>query len=546
MTIASEISKLNNNLLDAYSAIGTKGGTVPANKNTDNLTTAINSIPAGTPGTTDSSILIKGYDTTTGVITGSNLGSTGKVYLLDRDTHTYNELPTSSYTSTSITLTTPINRATIQGNTCFYVQPTGEGISNKFMVYGDGTLTVPGWGLVYVQDELTRTISKITCANSTDLNRLQGANNTFGNEVTINGVTIFKSQIVGFQFGDSITSYSIPTLFLAQLENLNQPVVFTNKVTMSTSSTYLMRYNYGFDCPIVFTTQNRVGNYGLMYCRSFNQPLDISMFRYLNATYFMEYCESFNQELKLPTTLTTTSIGNYFLYYARSFNQPLKLPTNLTGIGSYFLENCSAFNSPIDFGNNLTTIGTYFMAYDTSFNQPLTFPSGFTNAGTFFLAYCYVFDSKLTIPGLRTIGTNMLAGTNYNHDTSWLSGVTSIGNNFMFQNNAYNQPIVLSSNLTTIGTNFLAYCQAFNHKLVIPSSVTSIGVSFMQTALSFGHLEVNTTACPNDANTLSHNYSSCRLYEGGVTITGTGRSTWLANLPNSTTNPYRKLIDGGA
>ena len=47
MSIASELQKYNDGLLDAYSAVNTKGGTVPANKNLDNLPTAINSVPSG-------------------------------------------------------------------------------------------------------------------------------------------------------------------------------------------------------------------------------------------------------------------------------------------------------------------------------------------------------------------------------------------------------------------------------------------------------------------------------------------------------------------
>ena len=54
MSIASELSKLQTNLLNAYDAIETAGGTVPENKNLDNLTTAIDSIPTGGGQTTDS------------------------------------------------------------------------------------------------------------------------------------------------------------------------------------------------------------------------------------------------------------------------------------------------------------------------------------------------------------------------------------------------------------------------------------------------------------------------------------------------------------
>lgn len=47
MSIATSLTKLQSDISDAYSAINTKGGTIPANKNTDNLPTAIASIPSG-------------------------------------------------------------------------------------------------------------------------------------------------------------------------------------------------------------------------------------------------------------------------------------------------------------------------------------------------------------------------------------------------------------------------------------------------------------------------------------------------------------------
>lgn len=47
MSIATELQDLNDNILDAYTAVQDKGGTVPANKNTANLPTAISSISGG-------------------------------------------------------------------------------------------------------------------------------------------------------------------------------------------------------------------------------------------------------------------------------------------------------------------------------------------------------------------------------------------------------------------------------------------------------------------------------------------------------------------
>lgn len=47
MSIATSLTKLETDITNAYNTINTKGGTIPSNKNTENLSTAINSISGG-------------------------------------------------------------------------------------------------------------------------------------------------------------------------------------------------------------------------------------------------------------------------------------------------------------------------------------------------------------------------------------------------------------------------------------------------------------------------------------------------------------------
>lgn len=51
MAIANEIATLKTNITNAYNSINTKGGTIPTNKNTENLSSAIESIPSGSSAT---------------------------------------------------------------------------------------------------------------------------------------------------------------------------------------------------------------------------------------------------------------------------------------------------------------------------------------------------------------------------------------------------------------------------------------------------------------------------------------------------------------
>lgn len=78
MSVASQLEQLESDITNAYSAIDTKGGTIPAHKNTNNLATAINSISTGGGGGGDQDI----YRATTlqGLPNNANEGDLGVVY----------------------------------------------------------------------------------------------------------------------------------------------------------------------------------------------------------------------------------------------------------------------------------------------------------------------------------------------------------------------------------------------------------------------------------------------------------------------------------
>lgn len=88
MTIASEITRINTNIANAYTAASGKGATLPATQNSANLSTCIGSIPSGGSGTTDVPLTRFKDDTNTEIgthfcnFTDGN-GNTYKVILID-------------------------------------------------------------------------------------------------------------------------------------------------------------------------------------------------------------------------------------------------------------------------------------------------------------------------------------------------------------------------------------------------------------------------------------------------------------------------------
>lgn len=76
MSVASKITKINTDLLSAYNSINIKKGIVPSNKNTENLSGAILSIP---PNATSGTIT---FDTITSVFQVNNLSFRPKQFYI--------------------------------------------------------------------------------------------------------------------------------------------------------------------------------------------------------------------------------------------------------------------------------------------------------------------------------------------------------------------------------------------------------------------------------------------------------------------------------
>lgn len=97
MAISDTISSMQTNTRNAYTAISSKGGTIPANKNLENLQQAINSIPAGGGGALEKLYVVQTITgntctlaiTSTGVPSNALVvgqlvaGNNGKLYLME-------------------------------------------------------------------------------------------------------------------------------------------------------------------------------------------------------------------------------------------------------------------------------------------------------------------------------------------------------------------------------------------------------------------------------------------------------------------------------
>jgi uncharacterized repeat protein (TIGR02543 family) len=316
---------------------------------------------------------------------------------------------------------------------------------------------------------------------------------------------------------------SIGDNFMSYCFALNQPLTLPSG--LSSIGTYFMSDCYAFNQPLTLPSSlSSIGSNFMYYCYAFNQPLTLPSSLSSIGDNFMSYCYAFNQPLTLPSGLS--SIGNDFMSYCRAFNQLLTLPSSLSSIGSNFMYYCYAFNQPLTLPSSLSSIGSNFMYYCYAFNQPLTLPSSLSSIGNYFMSYCYAFNQPLTLP----------------------SSLSSIGNYFMSYCYAFNQPLTLPSSLSSIGNYFMSSCRAFNQVLTLPSGLSSIGSNFMSGCYTLSTIIWNASVYPTDNNSLSQgvNAKTNSTYGAGIKVYGTKRAQLISALPNKTSNPFRKLINGGS
>lgn len=105
MSIATNLQKLETDITNAYSAVQTKGGTAPSDKNTNNLPTAINSIATPTPITSFSIVNNSTYGYNNHIITDITWSNVRKIEIWFKhlETKTNNILIATSSATANIT-----------------------------------------------------------------------------------------------------------------------------------------------------------------------------------------------------------------------------------------------------------------------------------------------------------------------------------------------------------------------------------------------------------------------------------------------------------
>jgi len=335
--------------------------------------------------------------------------------------------------------------------------------------------------------------------------------------LTINGTTFVKNQVVSVEFGEDWNLTTVFDDFFSSCSNLVSLSEIPSMITNMGMS--FLSYCTSFNQPINIP-EGVKGNYCLngflKGCTSFNQPITIP-----NGVTgegclgeFLSHCTSFNQSITISNSVTGEYCLYRFLFYCTSFNQPITIPNGVTGEGCLdsFLSHCTSFNQSIVIPSGVA--GNYclynFLWGCTSFNQPITIPNGVT--GTYclrdFLRGCTSFNRSINIPDDLN-GGNCLQG--------FLRDCISFNQSLTIYGRPGGFPFV----------DFLYNCNNFTNTLTVYPGIETISIS------SFSN------------NTLATDSNTAPMYVQGVKIAGldqTQFNTLLTKVPDRTTSPFRKLV----
>lgn len=526
MAIADTILSMATNIENAYDKIEDKGGTIPQNKNLENLADAIDTITGGTPtppeptptsmsyfeangteltkytGSLSEVVVPKSYSKTETIIatvTGAEVNpersTTGSVY-------SPSGYITLTFSDGTTTMSTNIGQGYIE-----YMSDLENFFSQNFVITpvlqsmtqsGSGWLGAPIQIFLSLCDSpnnfLKFPFSVIDTYNYQsltfhDIYELQGYINNYSSSAQSNIAFSFTDTItlktVTFQDGNDYQITSIANELFKGNTSLTKVTVLSNIITIGvrvfsgcSNLAEIMMYD---GCTTLTNDSN--DQEGLFYnCKKLTK---VTLSDYITA--LPKYC-FYNcvklVEVKMPSALTTL---NYGIFMACSSLSSLHIPKNVTSIGNSIIQNCPSVVS--------LTVDSENTTYDSRNN-------------------CNCIINKSTNTLLFGSGVATIPNT-----------VTSIANSaFMGRNNL--QEITIPSSVTSIGQYAFSICRSLS-TLSIPASVTTIGNYAFRGCSTLSSVTINTSTTLTALGTsLFENCTSLKSFTIPNSVTSIGSQTF--------------------
>lgn len=362
MSVSSELTKLNTNMQNAYTAVNNKGGTLPASQNMDNLATAIGSIPSGS----------------TPVINTLNVTPTTSAQTITAPSGVdgYSPINVSAVTSS-------IDSNIVAGNIKDGVPILGifgtyRGInpSGTYNITLNGTYNITNYANVYVNVPATIT-----------------GYIEFPSYQVVNGVASKRSgALIGNEFSN-ITSVGENGLYYAFYNNKGL-TGYLNLSSLTSIDDYGLYYTF-YRCSgltgVDLSSLTSVGSYGISYAFYYCSGLtsaDLSLLTTVDSYglyYTFYFCSGLTGNLDLSSL---TRIGSYGLCFAFDYCSGITSVnlSSLTSVDRNGLVNafygCTSltdiyFNSltTTSFGSYINQFNAMLSSTGTSVTHTLHFPS---------------------------------------------------------------------------------------------------------------------------------------------------------------------------
>ena len=375
MSIASQIEDYADGLSAAYDIVQQRGGTIPAQKNMNNLDTAIATIPSGGGSPTTPTITNATYSNGVITITGTDFGSSPTIKMYNRKYSRYDDITPTASTSTSATISVgtsdhgyysrlvKVENGGFESNPKFvYADFENLGVGGYDVIlwcYGPNNSKVP---LVAYGTALANTFN-VSISSSISVNPITQRRPGTIPVTKISDSTsanMFTAEIIGIEINTSITSIisTNNSAFLGYCYSLIQPIGLANVTTLvgadGTESGGFIPYATAFNDYLDISNVTSLGRHFMVGCCSFDQPLDLSNLTMFNSRGFMAYCYNFNKPIIFPTggNNVTASLPSHFMRDCYSFSQPLVFDGFDISDGGYILYN--SWNLPSITFKNIT------------------------------------------------------------------------------------------------------------------------------------------------------------------------------------------------
>ena len=466
MSISSKLEKLAADITSAYSAVNTKGGTIPSNKNTENLANAITSIPQGGGSS------VEGKDVNFYDYDGTLTNSYTKTEFLalsalpENPTHAgltaqgwnWSLSDAKTYVTSYGMLDIGQNYVTDDDKTRIYVTLDDDDFLSPHIRIGlNGSITID-WG-----DGSNDTATGNNTAVMTDITHTYSSTGDYIIKIT-RDTNATQIAIVGD------TWYYCRLLTDANYGRTYQ--VYIKKVELGSNVTL---GDYAF--------------YGCYYLETITIPNTITNFG-TNGTF--QYC-SVLKGLTIPSG--TTTIPQYFVYHSDLLKN-VPMPKSITTINQYAFCYCSLLTR-LMFSDNITSLSGTICINNPNL-EVIVFPNSITTLSATSSSNTKV--KKIILPNnITSLPSSICYGCTTLKEINIPSGVTSIGTQ-AFYSCAALKKVTIPNGITSIESMTFASCVGLM-EIIIPNSVTTIKSSGFSSCYSLLNLEIpgSVTSIENNA-----------------------------------------------